>query len=84
MYQLFSSGVALVPPLDLRPNGLSIAKGGFVPLVPGNVVVCEGGPLDAVAGTPRYAVVDTVIQSHMTQKSMLRGKVDARTLRVKV
>ena len=28
--QLFSSDVALVPHLDLRPNGFSIAKGGFL------------------------------------------------------
>ena len=30
MSQLFSSDVALVPHLDLRPNGLSIAKVVFV------------------------------------------------------
>ena len=30
MSQLFSSDVALVPHLDLRPNSLSIAKGGFL------------------------------------------------------
>ena len=30
-----------------------------VELVPGNVVVREGGQLDAVAGTPRYAAVDS-------------------------
>ena len=45
--------VALVPHLDLRPNGLSIAKGDLgllVELVPGCVVVREGGQLDDAAG----------------------------------
>ena len=60
MCQLFSSGVALVPHLDLRPIGLSIAKEGLRgELVPGNVDVREGGPLDVVAGTPCYAAVDS-------------------------